>query len=149
MASIRDQVNTEMQSFGVTVEDVRIRRADLPEENTQAILTRMQSERQRVATQARAEGAQAAAQIRANAERERTVILAEARATADKLRGEGEAQATAIYAQAFNQDPGFFNIWRTLQGYRDVFEKGHTRLILTPDNDYLRYLQSPPAEPPH
>ncbi|HXT79289.1 MAG TPA: protease modulator HflC [Acetobacteraceae bacterium] len=147
MASIRDQVNTEMQGFGVTVEDVRIRRADLPEENTQAILSRMQSERQRVATQARAEGAQAAAEIRANAERERTVLLADARATADKLRGEGEAQATAIYAKAYEQDPSFYSIWRTLQGYQEVFGKGHTRLILTPDNQYLRYLQSPPAGP--
>ena len=92
MATIRDQVNVEMKSFGVSIEDVRIRRADLPDENTQAILSRMQSERQRVAAQARAEGAEASARIRADAERERTVLLAEARATADKLRGEGEAR---------------------------------------------------------
>ena len=91
MASIRDQVNAEMPEFGVSIEDVRIRRADLPQENTQAILSRMQSERQRVAAQQRAEGAEASAKIRADAERDRTVLLAEARATADKLRGEGEA----------------------------------------------------------
>ncbi len=108
MASIRDQVNQEMQGFGIAVEDVRIRRADLPEENTQAILSRMQSERERVARQARAEGAEASARIRANAERDRTVLLAEARATADKLRGEGEERASRIYAQAYTQDPGFF-----------------------------------------
>jgi len=147
MSTIRGQVNTEMQSFGVTVVDVRIRRADLPEENTQAILSRMQSERQRIAAQARAEGAEASARIRADAERDRTVLLADARATADNLRGEGEADATRIYSQSFGQDPAFFSIWRTLQGYRDIFSNGTARLVLTPDNDYLRYLQVPPADP--
>jgi membrane protease subunit HflC len=147
MSTIRGQVNTEMGNFGVTIVDVRIRRADLPEENTQAILARMQSERQRVAAQARAEGAEASARIRADAERDRTVLLADARATADKLRGEGEGDATRIYSQSFGQDPAFFAIWRTLQGYRDVFATGSARLVLTPDNDYLRYLQVPPADP--
>jgi modulator of FtsH protease HflC len=145
MSTIRGQVNTEMQNFGVTIVDVRIRRADLPEENTQAILARMQSERQRVAAQARAEGAEASARIKADAERDRTVLLADARATADNLRGEGEGEATNIYAKAFGQDPNFFAIWRTLQGYRDIFDSGGARLVVTPDNDYLRYLQTPPA----
>jgi membrane protease subunit HflC len=145
MATIRGQVNSEMQGFGVAVVDVRIRRADLPDENTQAILSRMQSERQRVAKQARAEGAEASARIRADADRERTVLLADARAKADNLRGEGEAQATAIYAKAFGQDPKFFGIWRTLQGYRDALGNGDSRLVLTPDNDYLRYLKAAPA----
>jgi membrane protease subunit HflC len=76
------------------------------------------------------------------------VILAEARATAEKTRGDGEAQATGIFAKSFGQDPGFFSIWRTLQGYRDVFETGNARLVLTPDNDYLRYLHNPPASQP-
>jgi len=100
MASIRDRVNAQMKGFGVAIEDVRIRRADLPEENTKAILARMQSERQRVAAQARAEGAEASARIRADAERERTVLLAEARATADNLRGEGEGEAIRLSAKA-------------------------------------------------
>ena len=125
MASIRDQVNAEMPSFGVSIEDVRIRRADLPQENTQAILSRMQSERQRVAAQARAEGAEASAKIRADAERERTVLLAEARATADQLRGEGEAGATAHLRQGVRPGPvASSRIWRTLQGYRDAFATG-------------------------
>lgn len=145
MATIRDQVNAEMPGFGVAIEDVRIRRADLPPENTQAILQRMQSERQRVAAQARAEGAEASAKIRADAERERTVLLAEARATADRLRGEGEGEATGIYAKAFGQDPQFFSVWRTLQGYRDTFEGGRARLVITPDNEYLRYLREAPT----
>ena len=144
MATIREQVNADMANFGVSIEDVRIRRADLPEENTQAILSRMQSERQRIAAQARAEGAEQSAKIKADAERERTVLLADARATSDKLRGEGEGEATRIYAAAFNKDPQFFSIWRTLQSYRDVFDSGGARLVLTPDNEFLRYLQAAP-----
>ena len=145
MSAIRDQVNADMANFGVSIEDVRIRRADLPPENTQAILSRMQSERQRDAAQYRAEGAEASARIRAKAERERTVLLADGRATADKLRGEGEAEATKVYAAAFNKDPQFFGIWRTLQAYRDVFDSGGGRLVLTPDNEFLRYLQAAPV----
>ncbi len=149
MSTIRQQVNDDIRTFGVAIEDVRIRRADLPEENTQAILSRMQSERQREAAKNRAEGAEASARIRADAERERTVLLADGRATSDKLRGEGEAEATRIYAEAFNRDPQFFSIWRTLQSYRDVFDGGGARLVLTPDNEFLRYLQAaPPATSP-
>jgi modulator of FtsH protease HflC len=145
MATIRDQVNVEMKGFGVAIEDVRIRRADLPDENTKAILSRMQSERQRVAAQARAEGSEASQRIRADAERERTVLVAEARATADNLRGEGEATAIRTYAKAYEQDANFFSIWRTLQAYREAFETGNSRLVLTPDNEFLRYLQSLPS----
>jgi membrane protease subunit HflC len=147
MSTIRDQVNTEMKNFGVTIVDVRIRRADLPKENTDAILSRMQSERQRIAAQARAEGAEASQRIRADAERDRTVLVAEAKATADNLRGEGEGEATNIYAKAFGQDPAFFSIWRTLQGYRDIFDSGSARLVVSPNNDYLKYLQAPPPAP--
>ena len=144
MALIARQVNTEMQSFGVSIVDLRIRRADLPEENTQAVLARMQSERQRVASQARAEGAEASARIRADAEKERTVLLADAQSTADRVRGEGEAEATNIFAKSFGKDTQFFSLWRTLDGYREALGNGNTRLVLTPDNDYLRYLQAPP-----
>ncbi|HEX3349849.1 MAG TPA: protease modulator HflC [Acetobacteraceae bacterium] len=147
MGQIKEQVNGEMRNFGVTIEDVRIRRADLPPENTQAILARMQSERQRVAAQARAEGAEASAKIRADAERERTVLLADARATADKLRGEGEAQAIAIYADAFQRDPTFYGVWRTLQAYRDAFVNGASRLVLTPSTDFLKLLRQAPTPP--
>jgi len=146
MSTIRGQVNTEMQNFGVSIEDVRIRRADLPKENTDAILSRMQSERQRIAAQARAEGAEASQRIKADAERERTVLVADAKATADNLRGEGEGEATNIYAKSFGQDPAFFSIWRTLQGYRDIFDSGSARLVVSPNNDYLKYLQAPPVD---
>ena len=145
---VRDEVNQEMAGFGVTVVDVRIRRADQPQENTEAILSRMQSERERVARQARAEGAEAAAKIHADADRERTVLLADARAQADKLRGQGEHQAIETYAAAFQKDPQFFSIWRTLQAYRDGLATGSTSLLLTPDHDFLKLLRGPPAQSP-
>ena len=150
MGLIRDEANQEMHNFGVTVEDVRIRRADLPEENTQAVLARMKSERERIATQARAEGAEASARIRANAERERTVLLAEARATADKLRGQGEGQSIAIYADAYERDRSFYQYWRTLQAYKDAFASGNSRLVMTPGDDFLKLLSHGPsaAAPP-
>jgi membrane protease subunit HflC len=143
---IKAQVSEEMRGFGVEIEDVRIRRADLPEENTQAILNRMKSERERVASQLRAEGAEAAARIRADAERDRTVLLAEARASAEKLRGEGEQQAIKIYADAFQQDPQFFATYRTLQAYREAFGQGRSRLVLTPDADFLKLLRTQPHQ---
>jgi membrane protease subunit HflC len=144
MGLIRDQANTEMKGFGVVVEDVRIRRADLPEGNTQAVLARMQSERQRLAAQTRAEGAEASARIRADADRERTVLLAKAAAEADQLRGRGEAEAIGIYAAAFTQDPYFFKVWRTLQAYRDAFATGTARLVLTPGEGFLDLLRNEP-----
>ena len=146
MGLIRGQVSDEMRGFGVTIEDVRLRRADLPEENTQAILSRMKSERERIASQARAEGAEASARIRADAERDRTVLLADARATADRSRGEGEQQAIKIYADAFQQDSKFYEFYRTMQAYREAFGNGQSRLVLTPDSDFLRMLRQGPQQ---
>jgi membrane protease subunit HflC len=145
MAEIRRQVNEEARRFGIIVEDVRIRRADLPDENTQAILARMQSERERVAREARAEGAELAQRIRAAAERERTVLLAEAEARANILRGQGEQEAIRIFAEAFQRDPEFFAFWRTMQAYRDGIAEGGARLVLTPDSDFFRFLREPPV----
>jgi membrane protease subunit HflC len=147
MSLIRNQVNSEMGNFGVSIEDVRIRRADLPEGNTQAILARMKSERQRVASQMRAEGAEASARIRADAERDRTVLLADARSTAEKLRGEGEQTAIATYAAAFGKDPQFFTIWRTLQAYRDGLAGGQSRIVGSTDDDFFKLLREAPAVP--
>jgi membrane protease subunit HflC len=144
MGAIRVQVNDEMKGFGVSIVDVRIRRADLPEENTEAILQRMQSERKRVAAQARAEGAEASARIKADADRQKTVLLAQARSDAEKLRGEGEAQAIAIYADAFQRDPQFFATWRTLQAYKEAFASGKSRLVLSPQDDFLKLMQGVP-----
>ncbi|RMI19385.1 protease modulator HflC [Pseudoroseomonas wenyumeiae] len=142
MDEIKRQVNAEATQFGITVEDVRIRRADLPEENTQAVLNRMQSERERVAREARAEGAEVAARVRAGADRERTVLLAESQAQADVLRGQGEQEAIGIFADAFQRDPQFFQFWRTMQAYREAFSDGESRLVLTPDSEFFRYFRS-------
>jgi membrane protease subunit HflC len=147
MGQIRGEVSSEVQGFGIQIVDVRIRRADLPEENTQAILSRMKSERERIAKQARAEGAEAAAKIRANADRERTVLLADARAAADRLRGEGEATATNTYAAAAGRDPGFFATWLTLQAYRNTFGQGsQARFVLTPSSPFLGLLRQAPQQ---
>lgn len=141
MGEIRRQVNEEARRFGIEVTDVRIRRADLPDENTQAILNRMQSERERVAREARAEGAEVAAQVRARADRERTVLLAEAQAQADILRGQGEQDAIRIFADAFQRDPQFFQFWRTMQAYREAFGEGETRLLLSPESEFFRFFR--------
>jgi membrane protease subunit HflC len=150
MGRIREEVNHEMAGFGIAVIDVRIRRADLPAENTQAILRRMQSERERVAKQARAEGAEAAARIRADADRTRTVILAEARGEAERLRGEGESATIALLAAAYRQDPEFFVIWRTLEAYRAGLGTpiaGAGPLILGTESDFFRLLRHSPLSP--
>jgi membrane protease subunit HflC len=148
MGAIRDQVNAEARRFGIVVEDVRIRRADLPEENTQAILSRMQSERERVAREARAEGAEVAARVRAGADRERTVILAEAQAQADVLRGQGEQESIRILADAFQRDTQFFAFWRSMQAYREAFGEGSegNRLVLTPDSEFFRFFKDIPQD---
>ena len=146
MGLIKNQVSAEMRGFGITIEDVRLRRADLPPENTQAILGRMKSERERVASQARAEGAEASLKIRADADRDRTVLLADARAGADKLRGLGEATAIKTYADAYQRDPTFYSTYRTLQAYRDAFgPSSGSRLVLTPDMDFLKLLKQAPT----
>jgi membrane protease subunit HflC len=141
MGQIRRQVDAEARQFGIEVVDVRIRRADLPQENTQAILSRMQSERERVAREARAEGAEVAQRVRAGAERERTVLLAEAQAQADILRGQGEEEAIRIVAEAFNRDLDFFQFWRSMQAYREAFADGTARLVMTPDSEFFRYFR--------
>jgi membrane protease subunit HflC len=145
MGEIRRLVNDEARRFGIEVADVRIRRADLPDENTQAVLSRMQSERERVAREARAEGAEVAARIRATAERDRTVLLAEAEANAAILRGTGEQEAIRVFAEAFNRDPNFFQFWRSMQAYREVFANGESRMVLTPDSDFFRYFREMPV----
>jgi len=142
MHQIRDEVSAQGKSFGIDVVDVRIRRADLPEENSQAIFARMQSEREQQAAQYRAEGSEAAQTVRANAERERTVILAEAQRDAQKVRGDGDAQSIKIYADAFGQDKEFFAFWRSMQAYRDALTGHGTSFVLTPDSGFFRFFEN-------
>jgi membrane protease subunit HflC len=141
MHQIRDEVREEAKPFGIEVIDVRIRRADLPSENSQAIFARMQSERQQQAAQYRGEGAEAAQTVRATAERERTVILAEAQRKAQEIRGDGDAQAIKIYAKAFGQDEQFFAFYRSLQAYRDALSGKGTSFVLSPEGSFFRFFQ--------
>ena len=141
MHQIRDEVATGGKYFGIDVVDVRIRRADLPEENSQAIFARMVSEREQQAAQYRAEGAEAAQSVRANADRERTVILAEAQRDAQKVRGDGDAESIRIYAEAFGQDKEFFAFYRSMQAYRDALNGRNTSFVLTPDTGFFRFFE--------
>jgi len=131
----------EQGGFGIEVEDVRIKRADLPQTNSNAIYARMETDRQREARELRAQGEEAAQRIRAKAERERTEIISEARRQAEVIRGEADAVATKTYAEAFNRDKDFYDFYRTLQAYRKVLDGNDTTMVLSPDNEFLKYLQ--------
>ena len=144
MHGIQLQVADVGRSLGVEVVDVRIRRADLPPETSQAIFNRMVSERQREAAEARAEGSQGAQEIRAGADRERTVILAEAQRKAQILRGQGEADANRVYAEAFAADPQFFAFYRSLQAYKQALGNENTTYLLSPDSDFFKYFSHSP-----
>ena len=148
MREIRDLVNLQAKGFGIDVVDVRIRRADLPEENSKAIYARMTAERQREAAQFRAEGAQQAQQIRAEADKERIEIVATAQKQGQILRGEGDADATRIYAKAFDQDKNFFAFYRSLEAYRDALIGKNTTFVLSPQSEFFRYLNSATPTPP-
>lgn len=140
MDEVTDKANTLLQEYGIKIIDVRIKRADLPQENQMAIYGRMQTERERQAKQYRSEGREEAAKISTEADRKRTVMLAQARREAEALRGEGEATATGIYAQALEQDPEFFEFVRSMDAYKKSV-KGETRLVLSLDNDFFQYLR--------
>ena len=142
MNQILSELNVQAKNFGIDVVDVRIRRADLPEANSQAVFERMRSERDREAKLLRAQGAEEAQRIRAGAERDRAVILAEARKTAPILRGQGDSESIQIYADAFGRDPEFFSFYRSMEAYREALTDGKTTLVLSPDSDFFRYFDS-------
>lgn len=141
MENIQEIVNEEAKRFGIEVVDVRIVRADLPEQVTQATFDRMRSEREREAREARAEGEQLSIEIRSKADKDRTVLLAEAKRDAEILRGEGDRKAIEIYGKAFGQDPEFYAFYRSLEAYRNSLGNADTTLLLTPDSDFLRYFK--------
>jgi membrane protease subunit HflC len=147
MARIRDLINTEAESYGIQVVDARIRRADLPEQNSQAVYKRMQTERQREAAEYRAQGAQRAQEIRSRADREVTVLVAEATSKSEQIRGEGDATRNQIFAKAYNQDPDFFSFYRSMQAYENGLQKGDTRLLLKPDTSFFRFFNNPSGKP--
>jgi membrane protease subunit HflC len=139
MGRITQRVNREATNFGIQMVDVRIRRADLPEANSQAIYQRMQTERQREATEIRAQGEQAARRIRAEADRTATVIVAEANRESEQTRGVGDAERTNIFAQAFGANPEFFDFYRSMQAYQAGLRPGSTRMLISPDSEFFRY----------
>jgi modulator of FtsH protease HflC len=143
MARVRDQLDREARAFGIEVVDVRIRRADLPEQNSQAVYQRMQTERQRQAASIRGEGNQKNLEIRAKADRDVTVLVAEAQSKAEQTRGEGDAERNRIFAEAFGKDPGFFAFYRSMQAYEAGLRPNDTRLVLRPDSDFFKYFGNP------
>lgn len=143
MKRIAAQVNAEGKDFGLEVVDVRIRRADLPEQNSKNIFDRMRAERQREAAEFRAEGAAQANRIRATADREATVIKAEATKKGEILRGEGEGERNKTFAEAFGRDPDFFSFYRSMQAYEAGIKPGDTRMLLSPDSEFFRYFNAP------
>jgi membrane protease subunit HflC len=143
MTSVRMQLEDEAKKFGIAVVDVRIRRADLPEQNSQAVYQRMQTERQRTAAEFRAQGSQRSQEIRARADRDVTVLLAEAQSKGEQTRGEGDAERNRIYAQAYGQDPDFFTFYRSMQAYEQGLKSSDTRMVLKPDSDFFRYFGDP------
>ncbi|WP_375326574.1 protease modulator HflC [Candidatus Tisiphia endosymbiont of Nemotelus uliginosus] len=140
MLNILTQVNKEAQNFGLAVIDVRILRTDLPKENSAAIYRRMQTAREKEATQIRAEGQEEGARIRSKADKESKILLAEAYMQAQIIKGEGEGEAGRIYNQVYSIDPEFYKFYRSLEVYKNAFKKEDTSLVLSPEAELLKYL---------
>jgi membrane protease subunit HflC len=143
MTRVREQLDREAQQFGVTVVDVRIRRADLPEQNSQAVYKRMQTEREREAQEFRSQGTQKAQEIRARADRDVTVVVADATSKSEQTRGEGDAERNRIFAEAYGKDTDFFSFYRSMQAYETGLRQGDTRLVIRPDSEFFRYFADP------
>jgi len=148
MVLIREGMNTDAKSMGVSVVDVRIRRADLPPQNSEAIYARMKQERVREANEFRAEGNETAQRIRARAEREVTVLTAEATRESEILKGQGDGQKTEILAEAYGKDPDFFAFYRSMQAYQDALPGDNTTLVLSPNSEFFRYFSNPGGAAP-
>ncbi|MCF7825448.1 MAG: protease modulator HflC [Candidatus Marinimicrobia bacterium] len=140
MHKVTQNANASATDYGIEIVDVRIKRADLPPENEQAVYDRMRAERERMAKQFRSEGDEEAVKIRAETDKNREIILADAYKAAQEVRGDGEAQAIKIYATAYQQDPDFYEFIRTLEAYKEVFDE-KTKLVLTPESEFFRFLK--------
>ena len=145
MQKIKVLVNEQAKDFGIEIVDVRIRRADLPEANSQAIYRRMQTERQQEAAEFRAKGQEVSRAIRAQADKDVTVLLAEASRDADIIRGQGDACRNRVFAAAYGQDPDFFAFYRSMQSYETALEENSTTMVLSPDSAFFKYLNNPNA----
>ena len=143
MARVRDKAAQDLRRIGVEIVDVRLKRVDLPQEVSESVYRRMEAERKRIANEQRSTGAAEAEKIRADADRQREVILAEAYRDAQRVKGEGDARAAGIYAQAFRQDPEFYSFYRSMEAYRSTFRGRNDLLLLEPSSDFFRYLKDP------
>ena len=139
MSIIQNDVNTEAKNFGIEIVDVRIKRADLPPANSEAIYKRMQTEREREAKEFRAQGAEIAQKIRSTADKDVTVILAEANKKSEIMKGEGDGLRNKIFADAFGKDPQFFAFYRAMQAYETALIGGETSLVLSPDSEFFKF----------
>ena len=139
MAIIQNDVNTEAKNFGIEIVDVRIKRADLPPANSEAIYKRMQTEREREAKEFRAQGAEIAQKIRSTADKDVTVLLAEANKKSEIMKGEGDGLRNKIFADAFGKDPQFFGFYRAMQAYEKALIGGETSLVLSPDSEFFKF----------
>jgi membrane protease subunit HflC len=148
MNKIREQLDKEADGYGISVVDVRIRRADLPEANSQAVYQRMQTERQREAAEFRAGGGQKAQEIRSKADREATVIIADANSTAEQTRGAGDGERNRLFAESYGQDPEFFAFYRSMTAYENGLKSNDTRFLLRPDSEFFRFFANPSGKPP-
>ncbi len=142
------QVNEDVHNLGVDIVDVRIRRADLPEANSQAIYRRMQTERQREAAELRAQGSEQSQRIKSTADKEVTVLLANANRDSERMRGEGDAERNRIYADAFGRDRDFFAFYRSMQAYDEALKGAHTRIVVSPNSEFFRYFNEPMTAAP-
>jgi len=147
MARVRELLDKEAQVYGILVVDVRIRRADLPEQNSQAVYQRMQTERQREAAEFRAQGSQKSQEIRSKADRDVTVLVAEATSKSEQIRGEGDGDRNRIFAEAFGKDTDFFGFYRSMQAYEAGMRNNDTRMVLSPDSEFFRYFVDPSGKP--
>lgn len=143
MADIQKEVNDAARDFGIEIVDVRLRRADLPQQTSEAIFNRMRSEREREAKEARAQGEEERQRIQSRADRDRAVLLAEAQREAQTMRGEGDGLAVKIYADAFGRDPNFFAFYRSMQAYRESMSGGDTTMVLSPEMSFFRFMSNP------
>jgi membrane protease subunit HflC len=141
MSRVREKVDEDLKRIGVGVVDVRLKRVDLPADVSESVYRRMEAERKRIANEQRSTGAADAEKIRADADRQREVLLAEAYRDAQRVRGEGDAKAAAIYAAAFNQNPEFFSFYRSMEAYRNTFRGRNDLLLVEPNSDFLRYFR--------
>jgi len=143
MARVRDRLDTEAQTFGIDVLDVRISRANLPMQNSQAVYQRMQTERQREAAEFRAQGSEKSQEIRARADRDVTVLIADATQDGEQARGDGDADRARIFAQAYGKDPEFYAFYRSMQAYEAALHPDNTRMVLPPDSRFFRFFGGP------